>query len=135
MRYAWVFEMIATPAVPLNLSKGLKSGTKTCKVREDVTYPEIHSLRLSDAATYSDPCASSLGIILDIDELEFLPRKRVNDALVVKSFLCHPLSEFSQSGFIINRPSHRFYVVHLSIESRTDECGRRVISMNSRSSC
>jgi hypothetical protein len=42
--------------------------TKTGDIHEGETYPEIHSLRLSHAATYSDPWASSLGTTLEIDE-------------------------------------------------------------------
>lgn len=109
----------------------------TRDIRESGAYPEIHSLRLSHAATYSDPWASSLGTMLKIDELRFQPWKwkEKKDALVVNIIFDHLVPEIFQPGTSVDLFPDRLDVIDLAFERRADERRRRVVSVDSGSGC
>lgn len=63
-RYADSFVTMACPTGPVNLTKRIH-WRSYCLVYKDIqTHPEINCNRLSLSPTFSEPCASSLGMIL-----------------------------------------------------------------------
>lgn len=80
---------MAVPADPVNLQEREQRASRA----DGETYPETYSLRLSEAATYSDWWASSLGIILGIVSARHENRRE--HSLVVDLLISH---QFAQLG-------------------------------------
>ena len=123
--------MIACPEDPVKLRRDIQPTTRYAS--EDTTHPEIHSLLLSLIATYSEPWASSDGIML-IEVRDVLQARVEIDSLISEILLRHQRSQSIKAILGIDSLRYRIQIVDLALVSRTDEGVHRLRGSEARSS-